>query len=168
MTEGNTQKESSEWKKPPVLIAFAGLIISVFANVTQYNTANNAALASEQQLAQAKVRWGIEKEKLDLEIRELKEKHARTATDRSKIIQELKLVNEDIAVWDNALFKNQIELTIMEGKFLSLDPIDNKFMIEATKKNIGLQKNMIKQKEAERAAALRRRLELEKNLSGVH
>ncbi|GAA4273035.1 hypothetical protein U6A24_07150 [Aquimarina gracilis] len=145
----------STWTSPKTLIAFIALIVSVFGNFYQYSS-------SENKLVLEKEKWRHEKEKLKLENKKLQndlESYTVIRQNQSKLKEELTQVIGDIQVWESALFKDNIELTIMKNK---TSTIDNDIMKKAHLKNIELVEWKIERKEKELENSRNRKSEIER------
>lgn len=79
--------------------------------------------------------------------------------------KELAKVLNNIAVWDSALFTDNLDLMRMQSELSMHESANRTAMANATRKNIELQKDMIRLKTEERASEIVRRTELEKQLS---
>ena len=121
----------SSWTSPKTLIPLLALVVSIFGNIYQYSS-------SESKLELEKEKWGHEKEILRLENQKLQNELASFAEKRqnqSKLKEELTQVIADIQLWEDALFKDNIELTLMKNE---TSTIKNGPLKEAHLKNIEL------------------------------
>ena len=109
-----------------------------------------------------KEKWGHEKEILRLENQKLQNELASFAEKRqnqSKLKEELTQVIADIQLWEDALFKDNIELTLMKNE---TSTIKNGPLKEAHLKNIELVEWKIGNKERELENSRNRKSEIER------
>jgi hypothetical protein len=162
----NDKLAQSTWRAPAVVIALAGLQLSLAANVVQDLSAANAADAMARQLDLAQARWGEETIKLQVEVDAWLDRRRVSSSTRSAVTRELAQLNKDIASWDTAILRDNAVLMQMKTELGGSDGNRRGNPSEALRKNLELQAGMIKAKSDERAAAIARRSELEKRLGG--
>ncbi len=151
------------WKSPTNVIASIGLIISIIGNFYQYFSSESKMQFEKEkwqsEFSLEREKWETEREKLKMEI----EDHKISTADKNKLKMELEDVNDEIKVWDDALFQDNLKLTLMKNKLQSMD---DKYKIETQKKNILANEDAIKIKERERQTLVNRRQEIEYILRG--
>lgn len=152
----------SAWRTPATLVAIGGLILSLLGNFIQFRAGKISAATADRQQQLSEAKWAEERVKLQADIEFLQTKAQNAIADRSAVQQELNRVNKNIDVWDSALLKDNLDLMRMQSELSTYEISNRTAMAEATRKNIELQKNMIKMKTEEKNAEMARRSELEK------
>ena len=159
------ERQTRGWTRSSTLIALAGLVLSLFGNVVQYQSARSQKEIAKQQLQLKKTQWIDEKKKLRLEIKELQKTSRRDTEDREKVLGELERVNRDIDVWDNGIFNSNIKLMFLKSELSRYEATDKKAMVvDVTRKNIKLEEEFIATKTREKESLVLRRRELEQRL----
>nr|VFJ94214.1 MAG: hypothetical protein BECKLFY1418A_GA0070994_103812 [Candidatus Kentron sp. LFY] len=148
---------NDSWKSPTTVIGIAGLIVSICVNIYQFTSSENKAKFEkekyERQMALKKDKWASEKKKLEEEV----EKYKTQKKDNDLLRSDLKKVRKDIAIWENALFVDRLNLLRMRNKI----PTEEGPLRDAAEKNIKLQEQMIAEKERNLEASIKRRSEIE-------
>ena len=156
-----TPDEKSRWSFPPTVIAFAALVISVAGHVVQYIKTRNDLDTAMLQLELQTSKWSDERTKLRTEITSLRRKEALAL----EYADELKQVNKDIRVWEDAIFEAEIELSQMKGELQralnSPDAANHRLTIQAQKDNIEVQRESIQLRKSYLDSSIARRTEIE-------
>lgn len=146
---------SGTWKSPTNILAAIGLATSIVVNIYQY-------ISAEEKLSLEREKWeaefNLERQKWE---NDLKDKES-LKRDRAKLELELEDVKEAIRIWDNSLFRYNLELGVMKNRLQSLT---NPFEIDTQKKNILVHEDAIRQSENEREIVVNRRKEIERLLA---
>lgn len=158
------QMKRSAWRSPATIIALGGLLISLSANLHQFVASGRAEERARLELQLAQDRWEEEREKLRAEVKALQENQESRQIDRDTIRAELQQINEDIAVYDATIFKNNLDRTLRESRMQGYEEEGKKYMAEAERKSIKLIDDTIAWAKQEKAQLEARRAELEKRL----
>lgn len=155
------------WKDPKIAGTVLAFIVSLLFNVLQYSNTTKIEDRLEKEFAIKEDQWKVDKKRLDLvisrlsqDINEGEERKVRI----KKIEEELKQVERDIFIWDEAIFKDESELVFMKNELRKHEGAGEKNMANAVRKNIALQKTKIGTKKEELKKAEKRRLDLEKQM----
>jgi hypothetical protein len=154
----------SPWLAPAFVLAVGGFALSLVGNVIQYRNNERAASLAADQMDLARLKWEQEKQKLELDIQQIRERTAYTNEMRERDTAELADVDHAIEVSDEAIRNWQLELLTEKDNLAHAIADGRTFIANAKQHVVENLQNVITNEQAERARALQRKHELEEAL----
>jgi hypothetical protein len=106
----NRRLHQSPWTSPTVLIAAAGLVLSVVGNVIQFRASTATADSSARAMDLAESKWKDERLKLRAEVDALQAKNKTAAVAQSSLGKQLEKINAAIDALDNDIERVNVNL----------------------------------------------------------
>lgn len=139
------------------IVAVAGLIVSVGANIQQYSNALRTQAHAHAELDLAREKWEVERQELEAKIASLRE----GAEERSGVRQELEKVAHDIRVWDASILEGTVQMNL---ELAQADGASDPRLAAIYREQAELTKLNIDEKTRRRATLIARQAELEQRL----
>lgn len=160
----------SEWSNPKAAVAVGGLLLSLIGNCVQYRSSEASSRRAQSELELQREQWGVERKLLQQELEaskqeldERRQKAESEASARKALSAKIDKIEFEITVWDDALLESRSELKFMMADLADYENAGKTALAEGVRKNIELQKDLIRTQEEERLKLIERRSSLERN-----
>jgi hypothetical protein len=156
------------WSNPATIISFLALLLSIGTNIFQYyNSKAQIEIAKEKsdaEIVSLNAQMEVTKEKSNAEIKSLNaqlEHYKSNAQLIDDVNDELEIVNKDIAIWEQSVFKQTIEVQTAEAELEAAKKSGNNDLIQINQEYIDRIKGTLEYSKSQLEAKKNRRNELE-------
>jgi hypothetical protein len=159
------------WKDYKVLGAIIAFLTSALFNIIQFENSEEASARANRELSLKSAQWESNKIQLEQQIQQLTKNNDFINGRREEVAFQLQQVKKDIITWENAEFKNNMELMSIEAELDMqknlASPDKTQPLIDATLGRIELHKRMMSNNKEKLTAAKQRESDLENQLRAL-